>query len=49
MLNFLRGLLLDVFAAIMFGVLAVCVMGILLALDWIWCTLIGWILRIPKV
>ena len=48
MLNFLRGFLLDVFAAFMFAILAVFVGGIILALDWAWCSLIGWIFRIPK-
>jgi hypothetical protein len=49
MLNFLFGFLSDLSAALMFAVLAVLVVGIILALDWVWCAFIGWILRIPKI
>jgi hypothetical protein len=48
MFNFLSGFLSDLMAALMFAVLAVLTVGILLAIDWVWCSFIGWILRIPK-
>jgi hypothetical protein len=48
MLNFLSGFLSDLSAAFMFAVLAVLVVGVVVAIDYVWCTFIGWILRIPK-
>jgi hypothetical protein len=48
MFNFLAGFMSDLAAALMFATLAVLVIGVIVAIDWVWCTFIGWILRIPK-
>jgi hypothetical protein len=38
----------DALTAVMGAALLVLTLGIILAVDWLWCSLVGWILRIPK-
>jgi hypothetical protein len=38
----------DALTALMGALMLVFVIGIILAIDWLWCSLVGWILRIPS-
>jgi len=43
MLNFLRGFLLDVFAAFMFAILAVLAVGVVFVINTAWAAFVDWL------